>query len=172
MRLHGVAQPVDRLDRRIGRRIKADRIVCADNIVVDRRWHSNDGNTLLGQLHEAAERAVAADGDDTVKTQQLAGRGRLLLALQRAELVAACGIEHRAAAVDDVRDVFVVQHHKVAVDQAIVAAADTDAFDSHICARAYDRTDRGIHAGGIAAGGKYANALDCSFHIAEPSFRS
>ena len=172
VRLHGVAQAVDRLDRRIGRRIKADRVVRADNVIVDRRRDTDDGNALLGQLHEATERAVTADGDDTLEAKQLTGRSRFLLAFQRAELVAARGIEHRAAAVDDMCDILVVQHHKIAVDQAIVTAADADAFDSHICARAHDRPDRSIHAGSIAAGGKYANALDCSFHIAEPSFRS
>lgn len=52
------------------------------------------------------------------------------LPLQRAEFIAARRIEHRcAAAVDDMRDIAVFQNHKIAVDQAVITAADADTLD-------------------------------------------
>lgn len=55
-----------------------------------------NGHAEAGQILRAAERTVAADGDDAVESEQLAGVGGLLLPLLRAEFLAAGGVEDRA----------------------------------------------------------------------------
>ena len=162
--LHRVTQTIDGLHGRIGGGVVADRVIRADDIVVDGRRDADDRDALLGQLHQTAERAVAADGDDPVQPQQLAGRCGLFLALQRAEFVAAGSVEHGAAAVDDMRNVVILQDGKISVDQAVVAAADADALNAHIRAGADDRADGRVHAGRIAAGSQHTDPFDCICH--------
>ena len=160
VRLHRVTQAVDRLHGGVGGGIVADGVVGADDVVVDRRRNAHHAHALLAQLHKTAERAVAADGDDAVQPQQLTGGGSLLLTLQRAELLAARGVEHRAAAVDDVRDALGVQLNEVAGDQTVVAAANADALDPAEGGGTHHRADRRIHTRRVAARGQHADPFD------------
>ena len=170
MRLHRIAQAVDGFDSRIGRRVVANGVFGADDVVVDGRRDARHGNALLAQLDKAPEGAVAADTDDAVQTQQLAGRGRLLLALQRAEFLAAGGVEHRAAAIDDMRNAVCRQLDKVTVNQAVIAAADADALDPAESGGPHDRAHSGVHARRIAAGGQDADPFDCILHNKDSFF--
>ena len=157
MRLHRVAQTVDGLDRRIGRRVIADGIIGAADVIVDRCGDTNNGNAVLRQLQQTAERAIAAHSDNAFQPQQLTGRNRLLLAFLRREFVAARRIENGAAAIDDVRDAVGVQLDKISVDQTVVAAADADAVDPEQIRCTYHCAHRCVHAGRVTAGGQYAD---------------
>ena len=163
MRLHGVAQLIDALNGRVGRRVKADAVIRAGDVVVDRAGETDDGDAVFRQGQRAAERAVAADGDNAVQPEELAGADGLLLALLRAEFLAAGGVEDRAAAVDDMCHAALVQTDNVAVDQTVPAAADAYDLDAAVNGGADNGTNGRIHTGGVAAAREHADALHCIF---------
>ena len=162
--LHGIAQLVDALDGGICRGIVADAVVGAADVVINGCGHAHHGDPVAGQGQRAAEGAVAADGDDAVKAQQLAGGHRLALAFLCAEFLASGGIEHGTAAGDDVRNAVLLQPDDIAADQAVPAAPDTDALDPAVIGAADNSTDRCIHAGSVAAGGQHADSFYCICH--------
>ena len=168
MGLHGVAQTVDALHRRVGGGIKADGVIGAVDVVVDGTGDAHHGDTELGQILRAAERTVAADGHQTVQPQQLAGVGRLPLTLLSAELVAPGAVQDGAAPVDDPADAGIVHFHEVPGDQTGIASADAYALDAAGQRAAYHRTDAGVHARCVAAAGQYADTLDCIVHKSLP----
>ena len=170
--LHGVPQPVDAFHRRVGGGIKADGVIGADDVVVDGAGDANHRDAELGQILRAPERTVAADGHQTVQPQQLAGVGRLLLALPGAELVAPGAVQDGAAPVDDAADAGVVHLHKVPGDQTGIAPADAHALDAPGQGAAHHRADAGVHARRVAAAGQYADTLDCIVHKTSTSFPS
>ena len=47
VRLHGVAQLIDALNGRVGRRVKADAVIRAGDVVVDRAGEADDGDTVF-----------------------------------------------------------------------------------------------------------------------------
>jgi len=83
---------------------------------------------VLGHIGCAAERAVAADGDDAINAEALAVGDRLAHARLGLELGAAVGIQDRAAVVDDVGHRAHVERMDVALDQSAVAAVNAHAF--------------------------------------------
>ena len=91
-----------------------------------------------------------------------------MLALLRAELLAAGGIEHGAAAVDDAADTGVVHRHDVPVDKAAPAPADPHALNAPAQGRADHGANTGVHARSIAATGEDADPLYFVFHTHYP----
>ena len=162
--LHGVAEAVDALHGGVGGGVETDGIVGADDVVINGAGDAHHGDAVTAQILCAAERTVAADGDNTVEAQQLTGGGGLLLPLLGAELVTAGGVENGAAAVDDAADAGGVHLHKVAGNKTLPAAANTDDLDTTCQGTADNRADSGIHAGGVTAGGEDANSLHCILH--------
>ena len=168
VRLHGIAQLIDALDRSVARGVKADRVVRAHDVVVDRAGHADAGHALAGQRLRAAERTVAAAADQAVDAEILAGVRRLLQALLGQHLLAARGVQHGAAAADDA--VYAAGAHldDIAVDQAAVAAADAQHGDIERGRGTDDRTDQCVHAGCVAAAGEYANSANLFIHSQPP----
>ena len=78
MRLHGIAQLVDALDRGVACGIKTDRVIRAHNVIVNRAGHADAGHTLVGQCLRTAERTVATAADQAVDAQIFAGIRSLL----------------------------------------------------------------------------------------------
>ena len=163
MGLHGVPQLVDALHRRVGGGVEADGVFGADNVVVDGAGDAHHGYAAFAELLGSPEGAVAADGHDAVQPQQLAHAGGLGLALRRAELLAAGGIENGAAAVDDAADAAGIHAVKIPVDEAGPAPADADALDAPIQSRAHHGPHRRIHARCVAAAGQHADSFHCAF---------
>ena len=164
MALHGVAQAVDALDGGVAGGVKADGVVGAAHIVVDGGGDAHHRHAEARQLQRAAEGPVAADGDDAVETQHLAGVDRPEPALLRKEVIAARGEKDRPAAGEDVTHAFTGEGDKVAVDKALPAAANADALNAVGKRRSGDGTHGGVHAGGVAAAGQYADAPEF-FHV-------
>ena len=174
--LHGVPQLIHTLDGRVAGGVKADGIVGAADVVVDGGGdaHHLKGLPLLGQLagqgQGPPEGAVAADGHDALQPQQLAGGDGLLPALRRHKLLAAGGIQHGAALVDNMADAVAVHADKVVVDETVPAPADADALNAPVHRRAHHCPHRRVHAGGVAAAGQYADPFHLVAHVQRPSF--
>ena len=162
--LHGVPKAVNALHGRVGSGIEADGIVGADNVLVNGAGDTHHRDAALAQLLGAAKGAVAADGHHAVQPQKLAGIHGPLLARLGAELLAAGGIEHSAAAVDDAADAGGIHGHNVSVNKPAPAPTDTHALDAPSQGRADHGPDAGIHARSIAAAGEDADAFHCVFH--------
>ena len=134
--------------------------------------HHAQGGTgcggLPGERQGAPEGAVAADGDDSVQPQQLAGGQSLVAALLGHKLFAPGRIEDGAALVNDVADAGGVHPDEIAVDQAVPAPADAHALDPLGQCGADHRAYCGIHARGIAAAGQNADPLYLVLHMLVP----
>ena len=169
--LHGVPQTVDGVHGGIGGGVEADGVVGADDVVVDGGGDADHGHAGLGQRLCAPEGAVAADGHDAVQTQKLAGGGSPLLACLGAEFVAAGGVEDGAASIDDMGDGAGVHTDDIAVDKAVVAAADADALDAAVQAVADYGADGGVHTRGVTAAGEDANAFHRMVHGQTPRYQ-
>ena len=165
MGLHGVPQAVDALHGSIGRRIKANGILCADDILVDGAGNAHHGDTVLVQCLRTPEGAVAANGHNAIQSQELAGVHRLLLPRLGAELVTAGGVKYGAAPVNDAADAGIIHGHNVAVDEAVPAPADPHAFDAPADSRADYGTDAGVHTRRVAAAGEDSDPFYSIFHI-------
>ena len=168
VRLHGVAQLVDALDRSVARSVEADGVVGADDIVVDGARHADARNALARKRLRAAERTVAAAADQAVDAQILAGVGRLLETLLGHHFLAAGGVQHGAALADDAVNAARAHLDNIAVDQTAIAAADAE-NGNVVCRRASnDRADECVHTRRIAAACKYANSANLLFHKRKP----
>ncbi|MPN31122.1 hypothetical protein SDC9_178596 [bioreactor metagenome] len=96
--LHRVRKLVDGVDCGVCRGIKADGIMRAGDVVVNRARNANGVDAVFGKLSCAAEGAVPADGNHAVDSEVLAVFRRALHAFVCAKFFAAGGIENRAAA--------------------------------------------------------------------------
>ena len=169
MALHRVAKLIDALDCRVACGIEADRIIGASDVVIDRSRHTDDRNAHAGELQRAAERTVAADGDNCVDAEELAHADSLLPSFRRQKFFTARGIEDRTAQGQDMADIRTLQLYEITRDQALIAAADPDALDSHALRGTHDGTDSSVHAGRVTAAGQDADSFHCICHI-HPSF--
>ena len=168
VRLHGIPETVNALQSGVAGGVVADGIAGAGNVVVDGAGDAHHGNASLGQCQQAVEGTVTADAHQGVQTQQLAGGHGLLLAFLGHKFLAAGRVQHGTAAAGNVTNAFKIQLHKVAVDQAVVAAANADDFNAQVQGHTNNGADGSVHAGGIAAAGQYADAAYSRFHISIP----
>ena len=164
MGLHGISQTVDQIQRSIASGIITDGITGASNVVVNGCGNTNNGNPLICQRQQTLEGTVAADANQCVQTQHLAGAHCLIETFFGHKFLAACRVQHGTAASGNIAYTFKIQLHKVAVDQAVIASANADAFNIHMHCCSHYRTDSSIHTGRIATAGKNANTTNCSFH--------
>ena len=138
VRLGGRVQPIDRVGREGDRRVEAETVRRADDVVVDRLRHADDRHAQLAELVGDGQRAVAADGDERVEAQlveHLDARGRSSRACRRrsatseVERVAAVErAEDRAAEAEDAGDVARREHARaIQLEEAVEAVLDPDA---------------------------------------------
>jgi len=160
MGLHGVPQFVDALDGGVGGSVETDAVIGAADVIVNSTGNADHIDSVFAERPGAPEGAVAADGDDAVKAQELAGGRRPLLTLLRHEFLASGGIQNGAAPVDGMGNAFLIQPDNVAGDQTVPAPADTEALYTVVDGGTNHRTDTGVHTGGVAAAGKYADSFD------------
>ena len=91
---------IDRLHRRIDRRIKSDRIFRAGDIKIDRSGYADRSNAQVSQCAGAGKRAVPADHDQAVYPVLFTDLSRLLLYCKLSKFQASGGIQDRAALAD------------------------------------------------------------------------
>ena len=157
MALGGIAQLIDHLDRGVHCGIKTDGVIAAGDVVINRAGQTDAGNPLCSHVFATAERAIATDDDQRVDAQLPAAVGRLLLPLKRLEFKAARSVQHRAAAMDDLRNTADIHFLDITIDQAIITAINPHHLDAVIeCCAGY-RANRGIHSGGVTPTGQNTN---------------
>ena len=172
VRLHGVTQLVDALNGGVAGGVKADGVVGTADVIVNGGGNAHNlqihafFGCLTGQGQRTAERTVAADGYDAVQSQQLAGGKRFGAAFSVHKFLAAGGVEHGAALVDDMTDAGGVHGKKIAVDQAAPAAADTHAVHAVVHGGTHNGAHGCVHAGGVTAAGQNADASYFFLHSA------
>ena len=167
----GVAEPVHHLHDCIHRGVEADGIVGRGDVVVDGAGNADGRDPVVGKVCRAAERAVAAAGNDAVDVIFFAGSDGLRHALRRFEFKAAVGIKNGAASCDDVAKVgrggkklhIVVNESLV----SLINAVNLDAAGERGSRRG---ADDGIHAGRVAAGGQDADSSEIFHMFFYPSF--
>ena len=162
--LHGIAQLIDALDRSIAGGVKTDGVIRAADIIINGTRNADARNSLAGKRLCTAECTVAAAADQAVNTKVAAGVSRLLQTFLGQHLLAACGVQHGAALADNA--VYTAGTHldDVAVDKTAVTAANAE-NGNIVCACAADyRANKCVHAGCVAAAGKYADSANLFIH--------
>ena len=166
VRRRRIAQLVERVDDRIGRRVAADRVVRAPDIVVDRAGKPHDGDArLLREQRAAREAAVAADDDEALDAALLEVLIALAASLRRLELRAARRPEERAAALDDVADAAARELDNIVLEHTVIAVLDAIDLHALIERRAHDSARRRVHARAVAAGRHDGNRFFNHFYI-------
>ena len=168
--LGGVAQFIDSLDSSVHGCVVTDGVFTAGNVGIDGAGQADAGDALVGQRTGTHEGAVAANDNQCVDAQFFAAGKALGLAFLGLELQAACRIEDRAAAVDDLRYAADVHFVNFAIDQAVVATLDTHHAVTFADASANDCANGGIHAGGVTAAGQNTDGFNFLSHKTSPSY--
>ena len=161
VRFTGVAEVVDHVHRGVHRGVKADGNVCGGNVVIDGAGDTDGGDTVCGKVCCAAERTVAADGDDTVDMVVLAGLERLCHTFGILKFIATCGIEDRTALIDDIAEISCgCEKLHIAIDKTLIAFEDTVNLDATGKSFSCCRADCGVHTGRVAAGCKNTDSSE------------
>ena len=163
-------QAIDRVRRKRHRGVEAETAGRADDVVVDRLRHADDGNALQVELVRDAERAVAADHDqrlqphlvkrvdDPIRVIDLA-LGRVDRILERVAVIGRA--EDGPAEAQDAGDVLGRQDPRARrVEQAVEAVFEADDLDAGVEGGLDDGADDGVEAGCITAAGEHANTFD------------
>src|SRR5699024_2975423 len=100
--------------------------------------------------------------------QLLAARQTFGLTFLRLELKAACRIQNRTAAVNNLRNAADIHLITFAVDQTIISALNAHHAVAFPDTRTDDCTYSGIHAGRVTATGQNTDCFDFLSHKATP----
>ena len=147
-----VAQLIDGVHDRIARRIAADGIIHAPDIVVDCSRKPHDGHPCFTAHHRAArERAVAANDDEPLDAAFAQIFKRCFAPLGRHKRLAACRSEKRPAALDEITDAARRELLNIVVHHAAVAVVHSVDLDTLIDSSAHHSTRRRIHPRAVAA---------------------
>ena len=120
---------------------------------------------MVGECLCAAECTVAADCYDSVKTQELAGRHSFALTFLGHEFLAAGGVQYRAAAVDDMGNIFFIKANDITGDQTVVATPDAVTFDTVVQGSADYRTNTRVHSRSVTAAGKHTDSFNLHTYV-------
>ena len=169
VRFGGRVQAIDRVGREVDGRVEPEAVRGADDVVVDRLWHADDGDAALAELVCDREGAVAADHDQRVEpdlVKHLADAIRVVVRAVRRRhqlmkrIAAIDGAEDGAAEPQDARHVARRQHARaIRLEEAVEAVFEADALDAAVGRGLDDGADDGVQAGRVAAAGEDADAL-------------
>ena len=157
MRLCGITQLVDHLHCSIHSSVITNGVLSALNVVVDGTRQANARNTNARQVAGTAEGTVAADDNQTLKADLLTDSLTLQNTVHVAEFRASCCIKEGTASLDDTGNSSGIEGNKFTVQQADIAALDTDYLHTFAETGTSNCSYRCIHARCVAAAGQYAN---------------
>ena len=165
VRVASIADAVDRLDGRVQRGVEADGELGIIQVVINRAGNADRRHAQIVERARAGIGSVSADAHKTLNAQRAKVAHGFLLHGFLEEIQAAGGHQHRAALVDDAGHAAGIHFNVIVLgsqglhQQAVIAALKTN--HGHLIAqrRANDSANRGIHAGRVATGSQYADAL-------------
>ena len=143
---------------------RREKYEAAADIIINGTRNADARNTLAGKCLCTAECTIAAAADQAVNAEVAAGVSRFLQTFLGQHLLAACGVQHGAALADNA--VYTAGTHldDVTVDKTAVTAANAE-NGNIVCACAADyRANKCVHAGCVAAAGKYADSANLFIH--------
>ena len=167
VRVAGIAELIYHLDNRVHCRIVADGVLRALDIVVNRSGDTDTRDTCFGQIRRTSEGAVAADCDNAAHLLFLADCLCLENVVPFLELGAASGVDCGTAALDNIGNASHIEVDKLSVEQAVVAAKNSDNFKALKYSGSCDCSDCRVHSGAVAAACKDTDFL---FHFNLSSF--
>ena len=166
VRAGSVTQFIQGVHTSVDSSVKTDGVFCVVHIQVDGSRDTDAVYTAFCQFCHTTVRTVAADNNQRIQTQNFVDGSCLVLTFFCHHFRAACCMQDGTAQVHDIGNVFAVHFLDFAIDQTIVAFADTN--DGHIMIQCCtnNSTDGSVHAGSIAATGQYTDFLNCFlFHV-------
>ena len=175
VRFRGRVQTIDSIGGERHSGVEPEAVGRADDVVVDRLGDADAWGCRTRRIVRDGERAVPADHHQRVEPHlvehldhAVAVGPQAVGGLDRIEKrIAAIGrAENRPAEPHDAADVVRCEHARsAALDQAIEAVFEADAFDAGVIGGLDHRADDGVQAGGIAAAGEDADAFEGSHCI-------
>ena len=160
MGLHCITQPVNTINGCISSGIKADAVIGAANVIVNRCRNGYNIDAVMTQSLCTTECTVTANGNDTVQTKKFAGRNSLLLAFLSHKFFAARGVQDCTTTVNGTADALFVQLDNIAGDQAVIASADAVALNAVVEGGTDNGPDSSIHTRSIAAAGQNTDSFN------------
>jgi hypothetical protein len=158
--LGGRVQAIDGVGGEADGGIEAEAVGRADNVIVDRLRHADEGDPALRELVRDGERAVAADANERVEPQLVEHVDAALRVVARAvarfdgieeRITPVHRAENRAADAKDARDVLGSEDPMpVGLDEAIEAVFEAQTSDAVIVSRLDDGANDGVQAGSIS----------------------
>jgi hypothetical protein len=126
MRAHGVANFIDLGGDVIHSRIKADGKISISKVVIDCTRQANGLYAVIAKKLCAPKAPVAADNNDTIKLVSTYHFKRFMKPLGLNELLAPRGAQYRAALMDDLIHILVLELVHPAFHKSTEAVIDTD----------------------------------------------
>ena len=160
MRRRRVAQLVDGLQNRVRRRVGADRVVRAPDVVFNRRRQTDDRHAVAREMRRAREAAVTTDDDKAFDAMLFELFHRRFAPLLRMEALGTPRAEESAAALNEVADAARRKLLDVAVQKPRIAAVDAKNPYALGNRRAHDGARRRIHARAVTARSHNTNRTD------------
>ena len=159
MGVAGVSEFVDKVDADVDRRVKAYRVVAANDVVIYRAGHRNAGNAVQGKVACASERAVAADNNNTLNAELFAGVNRFLNFFLGLEFGTTRTSQKRAASAENVADISCGEFLNIALDKSLVSLTDT--HNGYVLGNtgSDNGSDSRVHALSVASARQYADGF-------------
>ena len=155
-----IAQLVDGVDDRVGRRIAANRIVRTPDIIVDGARQADDRHArLLGEQRRATQGAVTTDDDEAFDAAVLQILIAELATLRRLPAFAASRAEEGTTALDDVANILGLHLEHILIQQAMIAIIDAPDLDPFEQCCTHNGTRCRVHARTISTAGHHGNTF-------------
>ena len=155
-----ISHLIDRLHRRVDRRIKTDRIIRTGDIQIDRPRNPYRVDPMACQRLCAAVGSVSADHYDSVDSVLSAHFRTFRLSFFIFKFRTAGRTQNRTAPLYRIGHAGSVQIYDFLIQKALVALLDSFHLYTVTDRFSHDRTDRGIHPRRVSAAGKYTYRFD------------
>jgi hypothetical protein len=158
MRIGRVTDFVDRLYRRVHRRIETDGEIRTGNVLVDRTRDADAGDIkFIGEDLCSIERTITTDHHQPVNSALAEIRIGFFPSFRSPEFILSGRLQNRATALDDIGHTAGIHRLDVIIYHARIATNDPKNFQVMIESGSYNGPDTCVHPGRISTGCQYAD---------------
>ncbi|MNC57285.1 hypothetical protein D3C75_1069340 [compost metagenome] len=150
---HRVTELVNRINNYAYRCIETNGVICEGNIIVNGTRQSHRVDTELAEFVSALVRAVTANNHQAVDSHFIQDIRALLLPFRFHEFETSCRLQNGTSALDNIADTTQIHREDVTVQEALVAALNTEYFNAVIDCTAHNRANGRVHALGVSSAG-------------------